>query len=89
VPATSVTGETFEVKNLYSGYNGIDIIKDINLRAQRGEILAVLGPNGCGKATFFKTMARLFPYRGSITLEGKEISWFFRKDLAQKAALLA
>ena len=78
-----------EVENLYSGYNGIDIIKDINLHARRGEILAVIGPNGCGKTTLLKTLARLLPYRGSITLEGTEISRLSRKNLAQKTALLA
>ena len=77
-----------EVKNLFSGYNGVDVIKDISLKACRGEILAVVGPNGCGKTTFLKTLARLLPYRGSISLDGREISGFSRKNLAQKAALL-
>ena len=77
-----------EVKNLFSGYSGIDVIKDISLSAQRGEILAVIGPNGCGKTTLLKTLARLLPYRGSIALEGKEITSLSRKKLSQKAALL-
>jgi len=78
-----------DVKSLSSGYNGIDVIKDISLSAQRGEILAVIGPNGCGKTTLLKTLARLLPYRGSITLDGREISSLSRKSLAQKVALLA
>ena len=83
------TTDILVVKNLYSGYNGIDVIKDISLSASRGEVLAVIGPNGCGKTTLLKTLARLLPYRGSITLEGKEISSLSRKNLAKKIALLA
>jgi iron complex transport system ATP-binding protein len=78
-----------EAKNLFSGYSGVDVIKDISLNARRGEILAVIGPNGSGKTTLLKTLARLLNYRGSITLDGIEISALPRKTLAQKAALLA
>jgi iron complex transport system ATP-binding protein len=76
------------IKNLYSGYNGIDIIRDINLTAEKGEVLAVIGPNGCGKTTLLKAIARLLPYRGSITFDEKELSLFPRKILAQKMALM-
>jgi len=78
-----------DVKNISSGYNGIDVIKDISFSAQRGEILAVIGPNGCGKTTLLKTLARLLAYKGAITLDGREISSLTRKSLAQKVALLA
>ena len=78
-----------EAKNLFSGYIGVDVIKDISFSVRRGEILAVIGPNGCGKTTLLKTLARLLPYRGNITLEGREISGFSRKALAKKTALLS
>ena len=78
-----------EIKNLYSGYDGIDIIKDINLNVKPGEILAVIGPNGCGKTTLLKTIVRLLPYRGSVALEQTEISKYSRKNLAKEVTLLA
>jgi iron complex transport system ATP-binding protein len=78
-----------KAKNLYAGYNGIDVVNDICLEAARGNILAVIGPNGCGKTTLLKALARLLPYRGSVAIDGKEISAFSRKSLSRKTALLA
>jgi iron complex transport system ATP-binding protein len=78
----------FEVKNLWSGYHGLDVLKDITLSAKPGELLCIAGPNGCGKTTLLKAVARLLPYRGSITLEGQELSALPRKSLAQKIALM-
>ncbi|GHV86722.1 iron ABC transporter [Spirochaetia bacterium] len=77
-----------EIKNLYAGYNDADVIKNISLEARRGEILCIAGPNGCGKSTLLKTIARLLPYRGSITIDGQNAASFTRKDLAKKIALL-
>ncbi|MDR1574781.1 MAG: ABC transporter ATP-binding protein [Treponema sp.] len=77
-----------EIKDLYAGYNGVDIVHGISVRAVKGEVLAVIGPNGCGKTTLLKTIARLLPYRGVITLEGTELSAFSRKALARKIALM-
>ncbi|MDR2102805.1 MAG: ABC transporter ATP-binding protein [Treponema sp.] len=77
-----------EIKNLFCGYRGIDVIRDLSLRAEPGEFLCIVGPNGCGKTTLLKSMVRLIPYRGSITLEGRDISSYARKDLARRIALL-
>lgn len=35
-----------KIKELYSGYNGVDIIKNVNLQVDKGEILFIIGPNG-------------------------------------------
>ena len=45
-----------KIKELYSGYNGVDIIKNVNLQADKGEILFIIGPNGCGKSTLLNRL---------------------------------
>ncbi|MCL2209242.1 MAG: ABC transporter ATP-binding protein [Treponema sp.] len=78
-----------EVKDLFSGYNGADVILGINFKAEDGESLCVLGPNGCGKSTLLKSIARIIEYRGSVSMHGEDISVFPRRELAKKIALLS
>jgi iron complex transport system ATP-binding protein len=78
-----------EVKNLCAGYNGNDVIRNINFRVEKGECLCVLGPNGCGKSTLLKSIARIINYRGQVLVDGGDISAIPRKQLAQKIALLS
>jgi iron complex transport system ATP-binding protein len=77
-----------EVKNLYGGYDGVDVIYDINLNVERGKFLCILGPNGCGKSTLLKSIARIIPYRGNIVVDNREVSSYSRKSLARKIALM-
>lgn len=78
-----------EIKNLSSGYDGVDIIKNINLSIKKGENLFIIGPNGCGKSTLLKTIANIIEYRGSIKIDDKEILSLDRKNLARKVGLMS
>jgi len=78
----------FEVRDLFAGYNGADVICNINFTAQGGESLCVLGPNGCGKSTLLKSIARVIDYRGAVLMDGEDIAAMPRKELAKKIALL-
>ena len=63
----------FNVTSLASGYGQSEVIHDINLRADKQEIVAVMGRNGMGKTTLFKTLMGILPMRhGSITVDGRE-----------------
>jgi iron complex transport system ATP-binding protein len=77
-----------EIKNLYAGYGGTDVIQDICLRSHEGELLCIVGPNGCGKTTLLKSIARLLEYRGSIILNDMDVALVPRKELAKKIALM-
>ncbi|MDR3146937.1 MAG: ABC transporter ATP-binding protein [Treponema sp.] len=76
------------IQALYAAYNGPDVIKNINLEAGAGDFLCIAGPNGSGKSTLLRAIARLIPWRGSITLEGRDIGALKRGELARKIALL-
>jgi len=78
-----------EVKDLSAGYGGVDVIRNINLKADRGESLCILGPNGSGKSTLLKSIARIIDYRGCVLMNGEDISAVSRKELAKKVALLS
>jgi iron complex transport system ATP-binding protein len=78
-----------EVKGLYAGYGSGDVIRDISFSVEKGRSLCVLGPNGCGKSTLLKSIARILDYRGSVLVDGSDISVVKRKQLAKKIALLS
>jgi iron complex transport system ATP-binding protein len=81
--------KALEINDLCCGYyGGEDVLKGISLEARAGEILCIAGPNGCGKSTLLKAAARLLPFRGSVTIGGRESASFSRKELARKLALL-
>ncbi len=65
----------FNVTNLASGYGQSQVIHDLNFRVDKQEIIAVMGRNGMGKTTLFKTLMGILPTRGgSVTIDGTEIS---------------
>lgn len=78
-----------KLNNITSGYNGVEIIKDINIAFEEGSITSIVGKNGCGKTTVLKTAANLLkPFSGEITIKGEDISSISSKELAKKVSFL-
>ncbi|OUY08643.1 urea ABC transporter ATP-binding subunit UrtE [Acinetobacter populi] len=64
----------FEIQSLRSGYGQSEVIHDVSLTVQPKEIVAVMGRNGMGKTTFFKTLiGAIKNTSGEIKLDGKNL----------------
>ncbi|WP_026692944.1 ABC transporter ATP-binding protein [Peribacillus kribbensis] len=76
-------------KNLSIGYEERLIVEGLNVSFSKGMITSIIGPNGCGKSTILKTMARLHKAKsGAVYLDGREIHETPTKEIAKKLAVL-
>ncbi len=62
-----------EIEGLCSGYD-VDVLHDIALRVETGELVALVGPNGAGKTTLLRTISGIVRARsGRVTFSGRDI----------------
>lgn len=79
----------FETRELRVGYRGRTLIRDISLSIQKGEIVTLIGPNGGGKTTILRSIARqLQPLGGTVVLNGRELSALSYGELARRLAVV-
>lgn len=65
-----------DLKNISKEYNGVKVLKDINLYIRKNEFLTLLGPSGCGKTTTLRIIGGFEqPTTGDIIFEGKKINY--------------
>ena len=65
---------TIEIKNLSKEYNNILAVKNINFTINKGSIVGLLGPNGCGKTTTIGMMLGLIkPNSGTVFINDQNI----------------
>ena len=69
------TDSVLDVTNLVAGYGRIEVLRQVNLRLARGELVALVGANGAGKTTLLRAISGLLPTKaGSVTLLGQDIT---------------
>jgi iron complex transport system ATP-binding protein len=88
-PDIDLAGARLGTHGLTVGYNGVPLISDIAMSAARGEIITLIGPNGSGKTTILKTIARqLAPVAGTILIEGNDIKKLSGREIAREMAVV-
>ena len=71
------------VQGLSCGHGGRVVVRDVDFTLSGGEFLCLLGPNGVGKTTLFKTVLRLMPSLGGrILVDGEDIAGWSRRKIA-------
>ena len=68
-----------EIKNCYKKFGKLEVLKNVSLSFQKGECIALIGPNGCGKTTLIKSiLGMVLPDSGEIEFEGKSVLGDYR-----------
>ena len=79
-----ITGEQLTI-----GYGGAHVVDKLDIALPEGRVTAIIGPNGCGKSTILKALARLIPVQGgAVLLDGKAIASLPGTEVARKMAIL-
>ena len=77
-----------QADNITFGYSTRTVLHDVSFTIRKGEIVSLLGPNGCGKTTLLKVLLGLHHPKqgGAVRFEGRELSSINRKILARRIA---
>jgi branched-chain amino acid transport system ATP-binding protein len=73
-----------EVKGMKKYFGGIRAVDGVDFHVDKGEILGIIGPNGCGKSTLFNCiLGQLTPTDGEVLLEGRPVTGLYPSQLNQ------
>ena len=73
------------VEGLKKHFGGIRAVDGVSFEVREGEILGIIGPNGCGKSTLFNCiLGQLQPTAGAVMLDGEPITGLFPAELNRR-----
>ncbi|MCS6830840.1 MAG: heme ABC transporter ATP-binding protein [Armatimonadota bacterium] len=81
--------ELIRAADIWAGYGATPVLKGIQLRISRGELVGLLGPNGSGKSTLLRVLSGVLkPQKGQVWLDGQPLSQLRTKEVAQRLAFV-
>lgn len=79
-----------ELRDVSLGYGRRTVLEKLNFRVRPGEMVGLIGPNGCGKSTIIRALSRVIaPRSGKILLDGRDISRIPRYVLARRLGVVS
>jgi iron complex transport system ATP-binding protein len=78
-----------ELSGVTVAYRGRPVLRDLSLRVEPGERVAIIGPNGAGKSTLLRAIAGVLePLAGTVDLDGAPVSALDRLAIARRLAVV-
>lgn len=72
-----------EIKNIFKSFGNVEVLHDVSLSVQKGEIVSIIGASGAGKTTLLQIIGTLLkPDKGKIFIDGTDISLLNDKQIA-------
>ena len=77
-----------KIENLNFSYRNKKIFEKLNLNVEKGKIVSIIGPNGCGKSTLVKILVGLISYNGRITIDDIPLLKDNRKEIRKRIGVV-
>jgi branched-chain amino acid transport system ATP-binding protein len=63
-----------DIENLRLQFGGLTVLDDISFSVEKGELFVLIGPNGAGKTSVFNCISGIYPGKGRISFQGRDIA---------------
>ncbi len=81
--------EGVSIQDIWFRYEEAEVLKGVNLKCRKGEVIAIVGPSGAGKSTLVDLIPRFYdPQKGAILIDGRDIRTFNVKSLRKHIGMV-